>query len=202
MLVIHTPSLTTRTHTAHTHNTNTHAHCTHTHLHKLITHTHTPSLTTHIHVYSTLHTHTPAHTHNTFIPYPPRQVVAFICIITAAVALDDLDNDDFDFYDIVDSDADWEDTASLARSACGFLIFLAIMVMLLEGVIIALRFLNFGIVDRFTLIFHLVVGPTLASIYHFSVALISHYLLHTGPCHQRSICLPVFLSCYCHCCIW
>lgn len=89
-------------------------------------------------------------------------MVAFICIIAAAVALDDLDNDDFDLIDDFcegrDIDCDWEKTASLARSACGFLIFVALMVMLLEAVIIAQRFLNFGIVDRFTLIFHIVVS--------------------------------------------
>ena len=87
--------------------------------------------------------------------------MAFICIITAAVALNDLDYDDFDFLDQIGDDNDlsweWEDTADLARSACGFLIFLSLVVLLLEGLIIAQRFLNFGIVNRFTLIFHFVV---------------------------------------------
>ncbi|CAI8009245.1 hypothetical protein GBAR_LOCUS6243 [Geodia barretti] len=83
-------------------------------------------------------------------------VIAFICIIAAAVALDDLDDDDLKRLDEAggnDQDWEWEDTGKLARSACGFLIFLAIMVMILEGAIIAQRFLNFGIVERFNLIF-------------------------------------------------
>ena len=88
-------------------------------------------------------------------------MVAFICIIAAAVALDDLDHSDFDVLDKLspaDSDWDWEGTTSLSRSACGFLIFLAIMVMVLEGIIIAQRFLNFGIIEKFNQIFLIVVG--------------------------------------------
>ena len=92
----------------------------------------------------------------------PLQVIAFICIITAAVALDDLDDDELKGLDRQaagrEVDWEWEDTGKLARSACGFLIFLAIMVMILEGAFIAQRFLNFGIVERFNLIFIIAVG--------------------------------------------
>ena len=91
-------------------------------------------------------------------PLSPLQVIAFICIIAAAVALDDLDNDELKALDRIDEGWEWEDTGKLARSACGFLIFLAIMVMILEGAIIAQRFLNFGIVERFNLIFIIAVG--------------------------------------------
>ena len=74
------------------------------------------------------------------------------------MALDDLDYDDFDLLDDWDRDWDWEGTADLARSACGFLIFVAIMVMILEGIIIAQRFLNLGIIEKFNMYFLIVVS--------------------------------------------
>ena len=77
-------------------------------------------------------------------------MLAFACLIAAAVSLDDLD------YEFV-RNSRANDTDDLATSACGFLVFLAIMVMLIEGTIIALRFLNFGIVNKFITIFHIVV---------------------------------------------
>jgi hypothetical protein len=93
-------------------------------------------------------------------------VFAFICIIAAAVALDDLDNDELKALDRIDEGWEWEDTGKLARSACGFLIFLAIMVMILEGAIIAQRFLNFGIVERFNLIF-IIVDVVISAVFAF-----------------------------------
>ena len=73
--------------------------------------------------------------------------MALICLIIASVTLDDLD--DFNL-----------DLADRTNAACGFIVFLAIMVMLLEGIIIALRFLNFDIVNKSILIFHIAVCTT------------------------------------------
>ena len=107
-------------------------------------------------------------------------MVAFICIIAAAVSLDDLDSDNFDELDDIgeanNEDWNWEGTASLARSACGFLIFVAIMVMILEGAIIAQRFLNFGIVEKFNLIFIIVVGVAVVSTHCTSELHVLHIL--------------------------
>ena len=91
------------------------------------------------------------------------QILSFIGIIVAAVALDDL-NEDYDELDEVlnlrepSGDWDWEDTANLAKSACGFLIFVSFLVLVIEGLMIALRFLNFGIVDKYITIFVIVVS--------------------------------------------
>jgi hypothetical protein len=82
-------------------------------------------------------------------------VVSFICIITAVVALDKLEYRHFNTLDRQTGD-DWSDTAKLSDAASGFLIFVAVVTIVLEGLIIAQRFLNFGIVDKFTLIFHFV----------------------------------------------
>ena len=71
-------------------------------------------------------------------------MAAFICLIIAAIVLDDLDGGTGGLVD-------------RSNAACGFLVFLAIMVMLLEGIIIALRFLNFDIVNKFITIFHIAV---------------------------------------------
>ena len=72
------------------------------------------------------------------------QVVALICLIIASVTLDDLDGGSGGLVD-------------RTNAACGFIVFLAIMVMLIEGIIIALRFLNFDIVNKFIFIFHIAV---------------------------------------------
>ena len=72
-------------------------------------------------------------------------MVAFACLITAAITLDDLDGGRGGLVD-------------RTNAACGFLVFLAIMVMLLEGIIIALRFLNLDMVNKFITIFHIVVS--------------------------------------------
>ena len=82
------------------------------------------------------------------------------------MALDDLNSSDLGrLDDIGDSlDWDWEGTGRLAKSACGFLIFLAIVAMILEGAIIAQRFLNFGIVEKFNLYFIIAVSSTLCRV--------------------------------------
>ena len=89
-------------------------------------------------------------------------MVAFILIIAAAVSLDDLNHDNYDKLDAIGAlnnfDWEWEDTTSLARSACGFLVFLALVVLLVEGLITAQRFLNFRIMDNFIILFHIAVG--------------------------------------------
>ena len=72
-------------------------------------------------------------------------MAAFICLIIAAIVLDDI------------IDGGTGGLVGRTRAACGFLVFLAIMVMLLEGIIIALRFLNFDIVNKFITIFHIAV---------------------------------------------
>ena len=84
-------------------------------------------------------------------------MVAFICIIAAGVSLDHLDYEFFAFIDDRVPGTEWETTAKLSDAACGFLIFLAIVTIILEGLIIAQRFLNFGIIEKFTPIFNLVV---------------------------------------------
>lgn len=80
-------------------------------------------------------------------------VIAFICIITAAVSLSDLDisSTNLEFFD--NAFSGFENTVDLSRSACGFLIFIAIVVIVIEGLIIAQRFLNFGIVHKFVTVF-------------------------------------------------
>ena len=105
---------------------------------------------------------------------PPVQVVLFICIITAAVALDKLGYDLFKFLDEATGD-DWSDTAKLSDAASGFLIFVAVVTIVLEGLIIAQRFLNFGIVDKFTLIFHFVVYMCSVPFYALHIC---SYLMH------------------------
>ena len=84
-------------------------------------------------------------------------------LIAASVALNDL-NENYsaldDTLDILDNSTDWNwgQTADLSHGACGFLIFLAIVIMVVEGLIIAQRFLNFAIVDRFLTIILIVVS--------------------------------------------
>ena len=111
-----------------------------------------------------------------FSPSPSPQLVSLICIIAAGVALDKLDLGSvaFDFLDVV-PDTKWKSTADLSNAACGFLIFVAIVVIVLEGLIIAQRFLNFGIVDKFTFIFNIVVYAS----FTFSMC-IQHTSLHTS----------------------
>ena len=78
-------------------------------------------------------------------------------LITAAVALGDL-KDRFLGNLRTNAAEEFRDAVDLSRSACSFLIFMAIMVMVLEGLIIAQRFLNFAIVDRYITIFLIVVS--------------------------------------------
>lgn len=104
---------------------------------------------------------------------PSLQVLAFILLITAGVALNDLGFDGFEALDVIGNnrsqDWDWDNTAGLSRGACGFIVFLFFVIVIVEGIIIALRFLNLGIMDRFTFIFHIVVS--LSSLVFFSLHL-------------------------------
>lgn len=103
-------------------------------------------------------------------------------LITAAVALDDLDHD-YGLLDdagkLIGEDWEWEKTANLARGACGFLVFVVLVVMIVESIIIALRFLNLGIMDRFTFYFHIVVSP-------LCLPFLSLYLFSTITCPYSS----------------
>ena len=91
------------------------------------------------------------------------QILAFIAIITAAVALGNLDKNYGELDDGLedlqpDDDWTWEQTANLSKSASGFLIFVSVFAIVIEGLIIAQRFLNFGIVDHFITICLIAVG--------------------------------------------
>ena len=79
------------------------------------------------------------------------------------MALDDLNEDYDELDDYLDGqqpndDWNWEQTAKLSNSACGFLTFVSVMIILIEFVLIGLRFLNFGIIDQYIKIFLIVVS--------------------------------------------
>ena len=78
-----------------------------------------------------------------------------MAFIAACAATGELDiNDD------VAENLDVEDEQSKARGAAGWVIFVGLMAMIVEGIIIALRFLNFRLINLFITIFYVVVCST------------------------------------------
>ena len=76
------------------------------------------------------------------------QVFSFAAFVAAAVTVSDLDSPILDNIGLADS----------ISSAAGWIIFVSLMAMLIQGAIIALRFLNFGFVNNNFSIFLFVVS--------------------------------------------
>lgn len=74
---------------------------------------------------------------------PWLQILALAVLIAVSIALSDLDGNYRDL-DVMYPQLhwDWNRATNLSRDACGFLVFFAIIIMAVEVLIIALRFLN------------------------------------------------------------
>ena len=103
------------------------------------------------------------------------QVLAVLALISAGVA-----NSDSQFADVFAGGL-----ANLLRardgviSASGWIIFVAIAVLVIEGVILAIRFLNFGFVESYSTIVFIVVSLRSCSMYgiplYYNLGTLSSY---------------------------
>ena len=81
--------------------------------------------------------------------------MALCDIIAASLALDDINNKDNRNIDVNLSvryypgyDWNWGQIMEVSKGICGTLIFLSLLIMIIEGLVIAQRFLNVGLVER------------------------------------------------------
>ena len=79
-------------------------------------------------------------------------------LVAASVSVSDVS------IDTTGASSNVVDLVDDSRSAAGFMVFVGIFVILCEVAVIAVRFLNFGAINRFFLVFVIVVSKTLPCI--------------------------------------
>ena len=112
------------------------------------------------------------------------QILALCDIIAASLALDDINSKDNRNIDVNLSvryypgyDWNWGQIMEASKGICGTLIFLSLLIMIIEGLVIAQRFLNVGLVERHNQAFIIAV----------SIVLLLLFLLNVYICSQHNI---------------
>ena len=80
------------------------------------------------------------------------QVLSVAVLVAACVSISDVD------IDTSGASSHVKDLVSDGRSAAGFMVFTSLLAMVIEGTLILIQFLNFGVVDRFFGAFLLIVS--------------------------------------------
>ena len=99
------------------------------------------------------------------------QVLALCNIIAASVTLDDLNNEQNNNLDVFlslsypDYDWNWGQIMEASKGICGTLIFLSLLIMIIEGLVIAQRFLNVGLIERHNQAFIIAVSIIIITTY-------------------------------------
>ena len=120
---------------------------------------------------------------DSLIVYVHSQVSAFCAFVSGSVAQGDIAP--------VSGAPGFESLSSRSQAAAGWLIFVTVIAMLVEGALIAARFLNFGFVA--TTIFQIVVSPPPPSP-HTHTHTHTHTYTHTHTHTHTRTHTPLFIS--------
>lgn len=80
------------------------------------------------------------------------QVLSFAVLVAASVAISDVS------IDITGASSSVVEMVNDSRSVSGFMIFVSLLAIVCEITLIVVRFLNFGVVNRFFLVFVIMVS--------------------------------------------